>query len=67
MDTKNTVILLIFLLSIIGLLIGIHYTEEIDSNNSVDSDGNIIYENSNGVIIIKLDSKENNDINKLFT
>lgn len=37
MDTKNATILLIFLLCILGLIVGVIYTEDIGSSKSLDS------------------------------
>ena len=58
MDMKNTVILLIFLLSVMGLVIGVHYTADdaIDAGqNSADNSLKI----ENNQIIIHLEKKEN--------
>ena len=38
MDIKNTVILLILLLSILGLIIGVHYTSDDSSDVSQNSE-----------------------------
>ncbi len=57
MNMKNTVILLIFLLSIVGLIIGIHYTENIDSANSHDLHWKRIYEDKDGVLTVTLEKK----------
>lgn len=52
MNMKNTVILLIFLLSILGIMLGICYTEE-SMDATYTQDGNdLIIENSNGTITI---------------
>ncbi len=67
MNMKNTVILLIFLLSILGLIIGIYYSEDISSENSHKSNYERVYEDSNDVLTITLEKKENNDLSKYFT
>ena len=67
MNMKNTVILLIFLLSIIGLIVGVCYTEDIDSANSHDEGFERIYEDSDGVITITLEKKGENNLDNLIT
>lgn len=64
---KNTAILLIFLLCILGLIMGVYYTEELDSDNSIKNKTEIIYEDANGTIIISLEAKENNTLHQFFT
>lgn len=58
MDMKNTVILLILLLSILGLIIGVHYTADDTSAVSQNSD-NISVESDNQSIIIYLEKQGN--------
>ena len=67
MDMKNTVILLIFLISILGLLLGVYCTD--DSATATDHHNNFerIYENANSILTITLEKKENNNINDNFT
>lgn len=67
MNMKNTVILLIFLLSILGLIIGVHYTEDINSDNSQDGDLGEVNEDSNGVLTIALEKKEKNELSEFLT
>ena len=67
MNMKDTVILLMFLICILGLIIGVHYTEEIDNNNSIKNKSEVIYEDSNGVITISLEEKDNNVLHQFFT
>ena len=56
MDIKDTTILLIFLLSILGLIIGVYYTHDLDSDNiSFER----IHKDSDGIEIITLEKKEN--------
>lgn len=54
MDMKNAAILLIFALAILGLVVGVYYTEDVDSENSHDSDLKRIYEDNDGVLNVKL-------------
>ena len=63
MDMKNTTILLIFLLCVLGLIIGVYYTEVSESTQKV------IHEDSNGTITINFVLKEKNesDLSKFFT
>lgn len=69
MDMKNTAILLIFLLCILGLMIGVYQTESSDSSINLDDYEEVVQEDSNGTITIDLVLKENNEYspNKLFT
>ena len=56
MDMKNTVILLIFLISILGLLLGVYCTD--DSATATDHHNNFeIYENNNSILTITLEKK----------
>lgn len=68
MDMKNTVILLIFLLSILGLIIGVYYSDDVNSNSTSFKRQ---YNNTNGIEIIKLEKKElenldNKNLNSIF-
>ena len=69
MDMKNTTILLIFLLCIMGLMIGVYQTESSDSSINLDDYEEVVQEDSNGTITIDLVLKQNNESspNKLFT
>lgn len=69
MDLKNTTILLIFLLCILGLIVGVYYTEASESAVNPDDYDEVIHEDSNGTITINLVLKENNesDLSKFFT
>ena len=60
MDLKNTTILLIFLLCILGLIIGVYYTEDSGSSLNHDDYDEVIHEDSNGTITINLVLKEKN-------
>jgi uncharacterized membrane protein len=57
---KDTVILLIFLLAVVGLVIGVYYTE-VDNIEKTSKDHEKLYEDSNGVITITLEEIERND------
>ena len=67
MDIKNTIILLILMLSILGLIIGVHYTADDTSDVSQTSD-KISLESDGQSIIIQLQKPANepNLINKLI-
>ena len=67
MDMKNTVILLILLLSILGLIIGVHYTADDTSDVSQNSD-KISLESDSQPIIIQLQNPGNqpNLINRII-
>ena len=68
MNMKNTVILLIFLLSIFGLIIGVCTTVD-DANGFSQSSDNINIKSESQSIIIQLQNHNNepNLINKLLT
>lgn len=69
MDMKNTTILLIFLLCVLGLIVGVYYTEASESNVNLNDNEEVIHEDSNGTITIQTVSKEKNesDLSKFFT
>ena len=67
MNMKDTIILLIFLLSVLGLFLGIHYTEDIGSENFHESAYEKFYEENGSVLTITLEKKDNNNLNDLFT
>ena len=69
MNMKNATILLIFLLCILGLIVGIYYTDDSESNANLDDYDEVIYEDSNGTITISLElnEKKESDLNKFFT
>ncbi len=68
MDMKNTAILLIFLLCILGLITGVYLSEASESNVNLDDYEEVVHEDTNGTITIDLVLKEKNEssINKLF-
>lgn len=61
MNMKNTAILLIFLLSILGLIIGVYYTTDTSSDNAPHSSWERIYEDNDGILTITLEKKEKNE------
>lgn len=69
MDMKNTTILLIFLLCILGLMIGVYQTEGSDDAVNLDNYEEVVLEDSNGTIIIQLEPIEKTEsfLNRLFT
>ncbi|MBQ8017902.1 MAG: hypothetical protein IJ258_07320 [Methanobrevibacter sp.] len=67
MNMKNTVILLIFLLSVLGLIIGVYYSEDISSDNSQEDSLGEVSEDSSGVLAITLEKKEKNELSDFLT
>lgn len=68
MEMKESVILLIFLLSVVGLLIGAYNTEASDNTEINSGSAEIIYEDSNGNIIIHyIDSNDESVVEDLIT
>ncbi len=69
MDMKNAAILLMFLLCILGLIVGVYYTEASDDAVNLDDYDEVIHEDSNGTITIELELKEKNEngLDKFFT
>ena len=69
MNMKETAILLIFLLAILGLIIGVYYTEADNIEKTSNDNGEIAFEGSSGEITITLEPKEKNEsiIDKLLT
>lgn len=69
MNMKNTVILLILLLSILGLIIGVYYSEEVGSDSAPQNSWERAYEDAGGIMTITLSENEKNEsfIDKFFT
>ena len=67
MNMKNTVILLIFLLSVLGLLVGIQCTEDIDSDNTQNEQSDAVNEDSAIITFEDLQKNESNVLNQFFT
>ena len=63
---KNTVILLIFLLSILGLVMGVCYTEDANASASQDNDSDSVNEDLISIGNITLTDNENNVLNCFF-
>ncbi len=59
MNMKNATILLIFLLAVVGLIIGVYYTEVDNIEKTPQNNDDLIIEDSNGEITITLQTKEN--------
>jgi hypothetical protein len=57
MDMKNTAILLIFLLCVLGLAAGVYYTEANESAQDIVDYDEVIHEDSNGTITISIEPK----------
>lgn len=66
MNMKNTAILLIFLLSVLGLIIGVYYTEDINVDKAAGESSDIVKEDSNGGITITSE-KTGTNLEKFFT
>ena len=66
MNMKNTVILLIFLLSILGLIMGVHFTEDTNSTSTQDNNSDSIKQNSNSSMTFTITNNENNVLTNLF-
>lgn len=69
MDMKNATILLMILLCILGLIIGVYYTEASDSAESPDDYEEVLHEDSNGTVTIDFELKEKNEnaLDNFFT
>lgn len=66
MNMKNTVILLIFLLSILGLIMGVHFTEDTNSTSTPDNNSDSIKQDSNSSMPFTITNNENNVLTNLF-
>ena len=64
---KNTAILLIFLLAILGLIIGVYYTELDNIEKAPQNSWEILREENNGILTVTLEKKEENYIDKYLT
>lgn len=67
MNMKNTVILLIFLLSVLGLILGVYYTSDVSSDNSQDSDADSVSMDDDSDLAIATEHNENNGLDRFFT
>ena len=66
MNMKNTVILLIFLLSILGLIMGLYFTEDVNSAITQDNNSDSINNDSNSILTFNLTDNENNVLTGFF-
>ena len=68
MNMKNTVILLLFLICILGLIIGVYYTELDESTQKVTKYEKTVTE-ENGIVQISIDKIEHDEktVNAIFT
>ena len=68
MNLKNTVILLLFLICILGLIIGVYYTELDESTQKVTKYEKTVTE-ENGIVQISIDKIEHDEktVNAIFT
>ena len=66
MDMKNTMILLIFLLSVLGIILGIICTEGNIDNGSISESKEIINEHDNGTITIIIEPENKNNIGNIL-
>lgn len=69
MNMKNTVILLILLLSILGLIMGVYYTEDVGSDSTPQNSWERIYDDADGIMTITLKGNEKNEsfLDNFFT
>ncbi|WP_405295387.1 hypothetical protein [Methanobrevibacter sp.] len=65
MNLKNTAILLIFLLAVLGLIVGVHYTEDEKSNSNEDNKLDSIDEDDSSVTAIDI-TKMNNELKEFL-
>ena len=68
MNLKNTVILLLFLICILGLIIGVYYTALDESTQKVTKYEKTVTE-ENGIVQISIDKIEHDEktVNAIFT
>lgn len=68
MNLKNTVILLLFLICILGLIIGVYYTELDESTQKITKYEKTVTE-ENGIVQISMDKIEHDEkiVNAIFT
>ena len=67
MNMKDTVILLIFLLSVLGLIIGVHYTEDISHDDADDDDSDSISEDTDSVLTNYFEKKYDDYLTEFFS
>jgi hypothetical protein len=67
MNMKNTVILLIFLLSILGLIMGVYCTQSADSDSSQNQDSDVVVLDDDSITTVSLTDNENNVLDGFFS
>lgn len=67
MNMKNATILLLFALSILGLVVGVYVTDDAGSGGSDDSTWQRIYEDNGGIFNVQLIKKEINNLSEIVT
>ena len=67
MNMKNTVILLIFFLAILGLVVGVYCSEDVSSSASPDYKWERIYGDDDGILTVSLEKKEVKGLDKFST
>lgn len=67
MNLKDTMILLIFLLSVLGLIIGVYYSEDVSNDKSDHYGWKRVYEDKDGVLTVSLEKIEKNELSKFVT
>lgn len=67
MNMKNTMILLLFFLCVLGLILGVYCADDAGSDSTPDSDGMIVYEDSDGALTIIFEENENEGLDDFFT
>ncbi len=67
MNMKDTLILLIFMLSVLGVCIGVYYTSDAGSESYHESDFERIHADNGSILTVTWQKKDNNDLNDLFT
>ena len=67
MTIKDTAILLIFLLSVLGLLLGVYLTDDTISDNSYNNDSKMVKEYKNGSQTISRENNNSDNLNRFFS
>ena len=67
MSMRDQRIYQIFLLSVLGLILGIFYTEDVSSFVEPDDSEEIIIDNGNETIILYMEPQKRSSLDSLFT
>lgn len=67
MDLKNTAILLMFFLCVLGLIVGVYYSEGFEDSSSFGDDEKVISEDSENTIIIHIENLKSSDATEFLT